>query len=164
MKKNLALIFILLVSNPCLTKDKGDNLKRDAYIKTIISPDYFSSDSSNILEEKIKESVIGSNINIIPNKQIEEAQKPNLLIEIEVRDSLIISAKSYGYNGSNSYESNYPKKIYKYKGLKKMMALIQSYIKETILKNNWIKKGRIGKKEFYRLLNIYEKNMYSNWI
>ncbi len=133
MKKLLVLIYALVILIPCLIKAQGENQKRDAYLQIIISYNYFSKDSSKIVNEKIIDAVEVSNINIIPNDKIEKAEKPNLSIKIFVSDSLTISAKNYGYNGSYSYESDFPKKVYKYNSIENITDLIKGYIKEMTL-------------------------------
>ena len=134
MKKLLVLISALVILIPCLIKAQGENQKRDAYLQIIISYNYFSKDSSKIVNEKIIDAVEASNINIIPNDKIEKAEKPNLSIEIKIADSLIVTARSYGYDGLNSYESDYPKRVYKYNSIENITDLIKSYIKEMIMK------------------------------
>ena len=134
MKKFWVVTLALIISIPCLTKAQGENTKIDAHIATLVSLKYFSHDSLQIILDKIEEAIKESNINIIPNEHFEKAEKPNLTIEIKLADSLMISIKSYGYNGSYTYESDYPQKTHKYNGLGDVLALIKSYIKETIMK------------------------------
>jgi hypothetical protein len=125
------LLPVLFINN--LNAQKTKKIFK-AYLIVNNNSDKLKSDSlfNATLRSKVKEVLSKKNYVLVPNNEMEEADRSYLYIYVNISDSLKISAKKSSVSDTRVYTIPYPEKTLFYKNKTDIINYLIRYIKKYL--------------------------------